>query len=132
MHAAGCGNAGHPVTEAALSILFGLLQGWLLMPLALYVGVLVSRDLCRGHAAPQLAHRIAPLAVTVLWLVMSYISAEHVLDLTTSSRMSRQLWWLASLFGLMGYAVTMMLVKRRPPRPGRRSPQHPQAMPPAQ
>lgn len=103
--------------EATLAILIGMAQGWVLIPLALYVGLLVSRDLSQRHVHPHvLSGFIAPLAVTVLWLAMGYVTAERVLDIITDSRSIRQLWVVGGFFGLMGYATTMILIKK-PGRP---------------
>jgi hypothetical protein len=101
------------MTEATLAILIGVAQGLVLLPLALYVGVLVSRDLCQRRAHMHvLPCYVAPLAVTAIWLGMGYISAEHILHTVTDSSSIRQLWIVGGFFGLMGYVVTMGFLKK--------------------
>lgn len=101
------------MTEATLAILIGVAQGLVLIPLALYVGVLVNRDLCQRrtqlHVLPCF---VAPLLVTAIWLGMSYISTERILDTVTDSSSIRQLWIVGGFFGLMGYVVTMGFLKK--------------------
>ena len=103
--------------EVVISACLGLLQGSVFIPLALYLGLLVRRDLSQRYAElGTIANVVAPLAMMLVWLTMSYLAADSILDIIACSAEVRlkigRLWVICSFLGLVALAVIFIAISR--------------------
>jgi len=100
-----------------LAAFLGLLQGSVIFPLTIYLGLLVWRDLSQRHTKfGTITNIIAPLAMMVTWIVMSYLAADSLLDIIACSPEGRlkagRLWVVCSFLGLVALAVTFVALSK--------------------
>ena len=93
-----------------LVVSLGVAQGAIALPLTFYFGYLVRRDLSERFSTQRnIVGIVAPLAIMVVWLLMSYLASDSLLDLianTTDERLHfGRLWALSSFGGLVALAV---------------------------
>ena len=97
--------------------LLGLLQGSVIIPLALYLGLLVRRDLSqRFSKLGSIANVIAPLAMMIVWLTMSFFAMDSLLDIITDAAVERskagRVWAVCIFMGLVTLAVFSIVASK--------------------
>lgn len=106
------------MTEDLLAVFLGLLQGGVIFPLTLYLGLLIRRDLSQRYATlGSTVNIVAPLAMMVVWIIMSYLAADSLLNIIANSLDSRlkagKLWVISTFLGLIAFAVTSVVLNKK-------------------
>lgn len=101
--------------EQACAIALGLTQGAIMIPLSLYFAFLVQQDLLKRKRT-LVASFFAPLATILIWLFLSFLSVNEVLNWIAANEPRRELGRLVaiSMFaGLVLFALTSAVIGNR-------------------
>lgn len=103
--------------EDIFAVFLGLIQGGIVFPLALYLGLLVHRDLSQRYTElGAIVNVVAPLTLIIIWIAMSYLAADSLLDIIADSIGARlrvgRLWVLSSFLGLVVLSITFIILDK--------------------